>query len=64
MGQKALPGITARTVAQNKKILGTGIEPVTYCVLSSRHNQLDHPSLIILIDINLTPFRLSEQSIA
>jgi hypothetical protein len=31
----------------NKSLLGTGIEPVTYCVLSSRHNQLDHPSFLI-----------------
>jgi hypothetical protein len=33
----------------NQKVLGTGIEPVTYCVLSSRHNQLDHPSFTLLL---------------
>jgi hypothetical protein len=26
------------------KILDPGIEPGTYCVLGSRHNQLDQPS--------------------
>ena len=28
-----------------KKVLDPGIEPGTYCVLGSRHNQLDQPSL-------------------
>ena len=28
-----------------RKILEPGIEPGTYCVLGSRHNQLDHSSL-------------------
>ena len=28
-----------------KPILRPGIEPGTYCVLGSRHNQLDHRSL-------------------
>ena len=30
---------------QHKSILDPGIEPGTYCVLGSRHNQLDHSSL-------------------
>jgi hypothetical protein len=49
---------TGAVSAQNKKILGTGIEPVTYCVLSSRHNQLDHPSLIVLIAVEISRFRI------
>ena len=32
---------TLKEVGQ--KLQGPGIEPGTYCVLGSRHNQLDHP---------------------
>ena len=32
------------------KILDPGIEPGTYCVLGSRHNQLDQPSFIATLE--------------
>ena len=32
-----------------KGILDPGIEPGTYCVLGSRHNQLDQPSIKLQI---------------
>jgi hypothetical protein len=36
---------------KSNKILGEGLEPSTYCVLSSRHNQLDHPSLCVSVNM-------------
>ena len=56
-GQGGLEPPTSRTRSENhtsrplalatllQKILEPGIEPGTYCVLGSRHNQLDHSSL-------------------
>ena len=38
-----------------KKILRPGIEPGTYCVLGSRHNQLDHRSLKGILGGTRTP---------
>ena len=51
------------------KILDPGIEPGTYCVLGSRHNQLDHSSTNILggtrtpnLEIrSLTPYPLGHE---
>jgi hypothetical protein len=37
-------------LSRYQKLLGEGLEPSTYCVLSSRHNQLDHPSMSLDID--------------
>lgn len=35
-------------VARKKRsVLGSGVEPETYSVLRSRHNQLDHPSMLL-----------------
>ena len=56
-GQGGLEPPTSRTRSENhtsrplalavteQKILEPGIEPGTYCVLGSRHNQLDQPSI-------------------
>ena len=35
------------TLEPLRKVLDPGIEPGTYCVLGSRHNQLDQPSIEI-----------------
>ena len=50
------------------KILDPGIEPGTYCVLGSRHNQLDQPSIILggtrtpnLEIRSLTPYPLGHE---
>ena len=41
--------------AASFKILDPGIEPGTYCVLGSRHNQLDHRSLKGILGGTRTP---------
>jgi hypothetical protein len=33
-----------KCTAKEQKVLKAGIEPATFCVLSRRHNQLDHSS--------------------
>ena len=40
----------APTSLGEKKLLDPGIEPGTYCVLGSRHNQLDQPSFIATLE--------------
>ena len=56
---------------RQKIILDPGIEPGTYCVLGSRHNQLDQPSRSILggtrtpnLEIrSLTPYPLGHEDL-
>jgi hypothetical protein len=36
------------------KVQGEGLEPSTYCVLSSRHNHLDHPCTHKLDELTFT----------
>ena len=40
----------AATSLRYPKVLDPGIEPGTYCVLGSRHNQLDQPSFIATLE--------------
>ena len=66
-GQGGLEPPTSRTRSENhtsrplalavriQKILEPGIEPGTYCVLGSRHNQLDHSSNINILGGTRTP---------
>ena len=59
----------APTTCTKVLVLGPGIEPGTYCVLGSRHNQLDHSSTNILggtrtpnLEIrSLTPYPLGHE---
>jgi hypothetical protein len=46
--RRIMPLDHAPTTCTKVSVLGPGIEPGTYCVLGSRHNQLDHSSTNIL----------------